>query len=69
LIEAWGSMKSVKSQDGSGEPPTQGGGRNADADFHDQKRSNDAHASTTDPNAGLHRKGKQASCASSGKGR
>ncbi|MGY4183044.1 transposase [Bradyrhizobium sp. USDA 4518] len=58
LIEAWASMKSVKPKDGSGEPPTQGGGRNADADFHGQKRSNDTHASTTDPDAGLYRKGK-----------
>ena len=40
--------------------PTQGGGRDADANFHDQKRSNDTHTSTTDPNAGLHRKGKEA---------
>ena len=36
LIEAWASMKSVKPKDGSGEPPAQGGGRNAEADFHDQ---------------------------------
>ncbi len=42
LIEAWASMKSVKPKDGSGEPPTQGGGRNAEADFHGQKRSNDS---------------------------
>ena len=48
LIEAWASMKSVKPKDGSGEPPTQGGGRNAEADFHGQKRSNDTHASTTE---------------------
>jgi hypothetical protein len=53
-------MKSVEPQDGSGEPPTQGGGRDADADFHDPKRSNDTHTSTIDPNAGLHRKGKEA---------
>jgi transposase len=58
LIEAWASMKSVKPKDGSGEPPTQGGGRNAEADFHGQKRSNDTHASTTDPDARLYRKGK-----------
>src|ERR1700735_5632200 len=31
LIEAWASMKSVKPKDGSGEPPAQGGGRNAEA--------------------------------------
>ena len=59
LIEAWASMKSVKPKDGSGEPPAQGGGRNAEADFHGQKRSNDTHASTTDPDAGLYRKGQR----------
>jgi hypothetical protein len=37
-------MKSVKPKDGTGEPPAQGGGRNAEADFHGQKRSNDTHA-------------------------
>jgi transposase len=61
LIEAWASMKSVKPKDGSGEdpgePPAQGGGRNAEADFHGQKRSNETHASTTDPDARLYRKG------------
>jgi len=46
-------MKSVKPKDGSGEPPTEGGGRNAEANFHGQKRSNDTHASTTDPDARL----------------
>ena len=51
-------MKSVKPKDGSGEPPAQGGGRNAEADFHGKKRSNDSHASTTDPEARLYRKGK-----------
>lgn len=49
LIEAWASMKSVRPKDSSGEPPAQGGGRNAEADFHGQKRSNATHASTTDP--------------------
>ena len=70
LIEAWASMKSVKPKDGSGEPPAQGGGRNAEADFHGQKRSNDTHASTTDPDARLYRKGKgkETKCASSGMG-
>ena len=58
LIEAWASMKSVKPKAGSGEPPVEGGGRNAEADFHGQKRSNETHASTTDPEARLYRKGK-----------
>jgi len=55
LIEAWASMKSFRPRDGSDEPPA-GGGRNAEVDFHGQKRSNDTHASTTDPDARLLRK-------------
>ncbi len=57
LIEAWASMKSVKPKAGAGEPPA-GGGRNAEADFHGQKRTNETHASTTDPDARLYKKGK-----------
>jgi len=57
LIEAWASVKSFKPKDGGDEPPT-GVGRNAEADFHGQKRSNETHASTTDPDARLYRKGK-----------
>jgi transposase len=57
LIEAWASMKSFKPKNGSDEPPASGGGRNAESDFHGQKRSNETHASTTDPNAKLYRKG------------
>jgi len=57
LIEAWASMKSFKPRDGSGDEPTAGGGRNAEADFHGKKRSNATHASTTDPDARLYRKG------------
>ena len=57
LIEAWASMKSFKPKDGSDEPPADGEGRNREADFHGEKRSNDTHASTTDPEARLYRKG------------
>jgi Transposase DDE domain len=57
LIEAWASMKSFKPKDGSDEPPADGGGRNREADFHGKKRSNDTHASTTDPESRLYRKG------------
>jgi hypothetical protein len=49
LIEAWASMKSFKPKDGSDEPSADGDGRNREADFHGEKRSNDTHASTTDP--------------------
>jgi hypothetical protein len=56
LIEAWASMKSFKPKDGSDEPPRDGG-RNAEADFRGERRSNATHASTTDPDARLYRKG------------
>ena len=49
LLDAWASHKSFRPKDGSG-----GDGD----DFHGQKRSNETHASTTDPDARLARKGK-----------
>jgi len=55
LIEAWASMKSFRPKDGSGEPPASG--RNGERDFHGEKRSNQTHASTTDRDARLYRKG------------
>jgi transposase len=57
LIEAWASLKSVRRKDGPEEPPP-GGGRNPDRNFHGEKRSNKTHASSTDPEAQLFRKGK-----------
>jgi IS5 family transposase len=54
LIEAWASHKSFKPKDGSAPPP--GGGKNPDANFRKQKRSNQTHRSTTDPEARLYRK-------------
>jgi transposase len=57
LIQAWASMKSFKPKEGANEPPTEGGGRNRETDFHGAKRSNPTHASTTDPEARLYRKG------------
>lgn len=57
LIEAWASMKSFKPMDGSDDPPPPGSGRNVEVDFKGQKRSSDTHASTTDPEAKLYRKG------------
>lgn len=55
LIEAWASLKSFRRKDGSDEPPDPG--RNGERDFHGEKRSNDTHASITDPEAKLYRKG------------
>lgn len=55
LLRAWASMKSFRPKDGSGNPPQ--GGRNSEQDFRGEKRSNETHASTTDPDARLYRKG------------
>ena len=61
LIEAWASMKSFVPKDGSKPPSGKGrsgdGGRNAERNFHGEKRKNDTHSSTTDPDARLLRKG------------
>jgi transposase len=54
MIDAWASMKSFRPKDGSGDPP--GPGRNGMRSFHGEKRSNETHASTTDPDARLFRK-------------
>jgi len=54
-VAAWASMKSFRAKDGSDEPPS--AGRNGERDFHGEKRSNETHASTTDPEAKLYRKG------------
>jgi transposase len=54
LVEAWASLKSFRAKDGSDEPPSPG--RNGERDFHGEKRANDTHESTTDPDAKLYRK-------------
>ena len=56
LLEAWASTKSFRPRDGSGASPDPG--RNSEQDFHGQKRSNETHASTSDPDARLYRKGR-----------
>ena len=55
LVEAWASLKSFRAKDGRDEPPAPG--RNGERDYHGEKRANDTHASTTDPDAKLYRKG------------
>jgi transposase len=57
LIEAWASMKSFVPKNGDSKPPSGGGGRNTERNFHGEKRKNDTHSSTTDPDARLFRKG------------
>lgn len=54
LVEAWASLKSFRAKDGNDEPPAPG--RNGERQFHGEKRTNDTHASTTDPDAKLYRK-------------
>jgi transposase len=56
LLEACASLKSFKKIDG-GEPPPADDAGNPTVDFHGEKRSNDTHQSTTDPDAMLARKG------------
>ena len=53
LIEAWASMKSFQKKDGGGSGPDAGG----DVDFKGERRGNDSHASVTDPESRLLRKG------------
>ena len=61
LIEAWASLKSFKPRQApggdDGGDDRRDGDRNAPADFKGEKRSNASHASTTDPDAMLYRKG------------
>lgn len=57
LIEAWASLKSFQRKDGIAGPPPDDPG-NPTVDFHGERRSNATHASTTDPEARLFRKGK-----------
>jgi len=54
LIEAWASMKSFRPK---GSDDDTGSGRNGERDFHGEKRTNETHESTTDPEARLYRKG------------
>ena len=55
LIEAWASLKSFQRKDGTNQPPDDPG--NPTVNFHGEKRSNQTHESTTDPDALLARKG------------
>ncbi len=57
LIEAWAGQKSFKPRTGT-PPPSDPDAGNPSVDFRGQKRSNDTHASTTDPDAKLYKKAK-----------
>jgi hypothetical protein len=56
LVEAWASLKSFQPKNGKKTPPDDPG--NPTVDFHGEKRSNQTHESTTDPDALLARKGR-----------
>ena len=56
LLEAWASLKSVRPRDDEAGPPG-GGFKNPDIDYRGERRRNETHASTTDPEARLMRKG------------
>lgn len=57
LIQAWASQKSFLRKDGKNDQrPGGGGGRNAQTDWKGKPRSNDTHASVTDPDSRLFRK-------------
>ena len=61
LLEAWASVKSFRPRDEdppSGDGSGEGGGRNREVDFRGERRRNETHRSTTDPDARLARKGK-----------
>ena len=60
LLEAAAALKSLRplaESDDEGQEPPCGGTRNPDVDFHGQRRGNQSHRSTTDPEARLARKG------------
>jgi transposase len=59
LVEAWASHKSFRPKDDPG-PPDAPAGRNPEVDFRGEKRSNQTHQSTTDPDARLAKKGSAA---------
>lgn len=61
LLEAWASQKSFRPKGPGGPADPAGAGRNEAVDFRGEKRSNQTHVSTTDPDARLARKkGKEA---------
>jgi transposase len=54
LLEAWASHKSFRPRDD--DPPPPPGGGNPTFNFHGQRRTNETHRSTTDPDARLYKK-------------
>jgi len=57
LIESWASLKSFRPKDEDAPRDDEDDPGNPSVDFHGEKRANDTHQSTTDPQARLARKG------------
>lgn len=57
LIQSWASLKSFRPRDETPPGPPESGSGNPSVNFRGQKRSNQTHQSTTDPEARLARKG------------
>jgi hypothetical protein len=57
LIQSWASLKSFRPKDAKAPGPPEGGSGNPAVNFRGEKRSNETHESTTDPQARLARKG------------
>lgn len=56
LIEAWASQKSFRKKDADQSSDDTSGGSNPSVDFHGEKRCNETHESTTDPESRLYKK-------------
>lgn len=56
IVEAWASLKSFQKKDTKKKRKDDGDPGNPSVDFHGEKRKNDTHESTTDPQAKLYRK-------------
>jgi transposase len=59
LLEAWASLKSLRPREDNDDSPAPpgSGGKNPDVDYHGERRGNQSHVSSTDPEALLMRKG------------
>lgn len=56
LVDAWASQKSFRRKDGGDDDNPDGPGRNAGRNFHGERRTNETHGSTSDPEARMYRK-------------
>jgi hypothetical protein len=57
LLDAWASLKSLRPTGKDDDGPSSSSGKNPDVNYRGQRRTNETHRSTTDPDARLARKG------------